>query len=96
MSCYSLVNLIKSNYSLGLFYCMLLTDPYALHNNLIIAGPDMFIYYFSEFRDCFALFDKKGDSKIQSKQIGDVLRALNLNPSQADVDRVVQEIDPMG
>lgn len=49
-----------------------------------------------EYRDAFALFDKRGDGKIDSDQIGDVLRALNLNPSQAEVLKIVQEIDPKG
>ena len=49
-----------------------------------------------EYRDAFALFDKRGDNKIDSDQIGDVLRALNLNPSEAEVKKIVQEVDPSG
>lgn len=51
---------------------------------------------FVEYRDAFALFDKRGDNKIDSDQIGDVLRALGLNPSQLEVKKIVQEIDPKG
>ena len=50
----------------------------------------------TEYRDAFALFDKRGDTKIDSDQIGDVLRALNLNPSEAEVKKIIQEIDPNG
>ena len=50
----------------------------------------------SEFRDAFSLFDKRGDGKIDSDQVGDVLRALNLNPTEAEVKKIVQEIDPNG
>jgi len=49
-----------------------------------------------EFKDAFALFDKRGDGKIDSDQIGDVLRALNLNPTEADVKKIVNDIDPNG
>lgn len=49
-----------------------------------------------EYRDAFSLFDKRGDGKIDSDQIGDVLRALNLNPTEAEVKKIVQEIDPNG
>ncbi|XP_003390482.1 PREDICTED: myosin-2 essential light chain-like isoform X1 [Amphimedon queenslandica] len=49
-----------------------------------------------EYRDAFALFDKRGDNKIDSDQIGDVLRALGLNPSEAEVKKIVQEVDPKG
>jgi myosin light chain 6 len=50
----------------------------------------------AEFKDAFALFDKKGDNKIDVSQIGDVMRALNLNPSEADVKKIIQEVDPSG
>ena len=50
----------------------------------------------SEYRDAFSLFDKRGDGKIDSDQVGDVLRALNLNPTEAEVKKIVQEIDPNG
>ena len=49
-----------------------------------------------EYRDAFALFDKRGDGKIDSDQIGDVLRALNLNPTEADVKKIINEVDPNG
>jgi len=49
-----------------------------------------------EYKDAFALFDKRGDSKIDSDQIGDVLRALNLNPTESEVKKTINEIDPQG
>ena len=42
------------------------------------------------------MFDKRGDGKIDSDQIGDVLRALNLNPTEAEVKKIIQEVDPNG
>lgn len=50
----------------------------------------------SEFKDAFALFDKKGDGKIELNQTGDVMRALGLNPSEDDVKKIVDGIDPSG
>eukprot|EP00794_Sanderia_malayensis_P003360 gene3360-3849_t len=50
----------------------------------------------SEFQDSFALFDKKGDGMISSNQIGDVLRALGLNPLLSEVHKLQKEIDPDG
>ena len=52
--------------------------------------------FLTEYRDAFALFDKRGDNKIDSNQVGDVMRALGLNPTEADVNRLVQEVDPSG
>ena len=50
----------------------------------------------TEYRDAFSLFDKRGDGKIDSDQIGDILRALNLNPTEAEVKKIVHELDPKG
>lgn len=50
----------------------------------------------AEYRDAFALFDKRGDNKIDSDQIGDVMRALGLNPTEAEVKKIRQEVDPSG
>ena len=49
-----------------------------------------------EYRDAFALFDKRGDNKIDSNQLGDVLRALGLNPTEAEVKKTQLEVDPSG
>ena len=57
---------------------------------------NIFVTNSLEYRDAFALFDKRGDGKIDSDQIGDVLRALNLNPTEADVKKIVNEVDPNG
>jgi myosin light chain 6 len=47
-------------------------------------------------KDSFALFDKKGDGKIECSQVGDVLRALGQNPTEAEVKKIVADIDPAG
>jgi len=46
----------------------------------------------SDFQDTFLLFDRKGDGKIETSQIGEVLRALNLNPTEAEVGKYRAEI----
>lgn len=42
------------------------------------------------------LFDRRGDGKIESAQLGEVLRSLGLNPTQADVKKALNEVDPKG
>ena len=43
----------------------------------------------SEFiQDCFLVFDKVGDNKIALSQVGDLARALGLNPTNMDIKRV--------
>lgn len=49
-----------------------------------------------ELRDCFSLYDTVGDGKIESSCFGDVLRAVGENPTEAEVRKAVQEVDPQG
>ncbi|KAJ8035601.1 Myosin light polypeptide 6 [Holothuria leucospilota] len=44
----------------------------------------------SEYRDAFSLFDKKGDNKVELTQVGDIIRALGLNPTEAELKRILQ------
>ena len=39
----------------------------------------------SESREVFAYFDTRGDEKIAVSQVGDVLRALGQNPTEAEI-----------
>jgi myosin light chain 6 len=44
-----------------------------------------------EFKEAFTLFDTRGDGMIPTKQVGEVLRALGQNPTEADIWRLVQD-----
>ncbi|KAF8567384.1 hypothetical protein P879_08552 [Paragonimus westermani] len=46
-----------------------------------------------EARDTFALFDTVGDEKIDAKDIGEVVRALGLNPTESDVRKFSNQTD---
>ncbi|KAF5395810.1 hypothetical protein PHET_11576, partial [Paragonimus heterotremus] len=46
-----------------------------------------------EARDTFALFDTVGDEKIEAKDIGEVVRALGLNPTESDVRKFSNQTD---
>lgn len=41
----------------------------------------------ADFQDAFSLFDSRGDGKINISQLGDALRALGQNPTEADVKK---------
>ena len=47
----------------------------------------------AEFQETFDLFDEKGDGKIAIRQIGDLIRALGKNPTQADITKLVVEYE---
>ncbi|EJT99724.1 EF-hand protein [Dacryopinax primogenitus] len=42
----------------------------------------------AEYREAFALFDKRGTGSIPREQLGELLRALGQNPTQAEVARL--------
>lgn len=46
-----------------------------------------------EIQERFDIFDKKGDKKIESKQIIDVLRSLGMNPITSDVAKLIKDSD---
>ncbi|XP_037068325.1 myosin-2 essential light chain-like [Pollicipes pollicipes] len=48
----------------------------------------------AEFQEAFQIFDNKGDGQIHVAQIGDVLRALGQNPTEAEVKKLCQSHRP--
>lgn len=42
-----------------------------------------------EYKEAFALFDKKGTGAVPREVLGDLLRALGQNPTQAEVADIV-------
>lgn len=55
----------------------------------------MFIYL-SEFKEAFSLFDKDGDGTITTKELGTVMRSLGQNPTEAELQDMINEVDADG
>ena len=49
-----------------------------------------------EYTECFKLFDKDEDGKIDATEIASVVRALGLNPSQPEVEAMLKKVAPNG
>lgn len=47
------------------------------------------LYPCAEYKEAFALFDKKGTGTVPRETLGDLLRALGQNPTQAEVAEIV-------
>ena len=45
--------------------------------------------WFAEYKEAFALFDKKGTGAVPREVLGDLLRALGQNPTQAEVAEII-------
>jgi len=50
----------------------------------------------AEYKDAFSLFDKRGDNCIDTVQLGDVLRALGQNPTEAEVKKARTDCEASG
>ncbi|XP_073927729.1 myosin light chain 1/3, skeletal muscle isoform isoform X2 [Castor canadensis] len=58
---------------------------FAVQNSIMSFSADQI----AEFKEAFLLFDRTGESKITLSQVGDVLRALGTNPTNAEVKKVL-------
>ena len=52
--------------------------------------------FISEFKEAFSLFDKNGDGTISSKELGIVMRAIGENPTEAELQDMINEVDADG
>ncbi|KAK7181112.1 calmodulin [Paraphaeosphaeria sporulosa] len=50
-------------------------------------------YHVSEFKEAFSLFDKDGDGQITTKELGTVMRSLGQNPSESELQDMINEVD---
>ncbi|KAL6849764.1 hypothetical protein ACO1O0_009309 [Amphichorda felina] len=50
----------------------------------------------AEFREAFALFDKDGDGQITVTELGTVMKSLGLNPSESELQDMLNEVDADG
>ena len=50
----------------------------------------------AEFKEAFSLFDKDGDGNITTKELGTVMRSLGQNPTEAELQDMINEVDADG
>merc|ERR1712039_986316 len=50
----------------------------------------------AEFKLAFSVFDKDGDGTITTKELGTVMRSLGQNPTEAELQDMINEVDADG
>merc|ERR1712227_623376 len=50
----------------------------------------------AEFKEAFVLFDKDGDGTITTKELATVMRSLGQNPTEAELQDMINEVDEDG
>nr|GMD16826.1 calmodulin [Ipomoea batatas] len=72
----------------------------ALAMMIILLGVDQSVRMMddqmAEFKAAFSLFDKDGDGCITRKELGTMMRSLGENPSEADLQDMINEVDADG
>jgi len=56
----------------------------------------MYLLCDAEFKEAFSLFDKDGDGTITTKELGTVMRSLGQNPTEAELQDMINEVDADG
>ena len=49
-----------------------------------------------EFKQVFDIFDKSGDGSISADELGIVMQALGQNPTEDELEKMIQEVDVDG
>ncbi len=70
--------------------CLSLGDSVNTRSCFIYLSP------FAEFKEAFSLFDKDGDGTITTKELGTVMRSLGQNPTEAELQDMINEVDADG
>ena len=65
--------------------------------------PTYFLYvsavtrmHFPVWREVFRIFDKDNNGRVSAAEVGTLLRGLDLNPTQRDIEDIIRKIDRNG
>ena len=56
----------------------------------------LLVYFKSDFREAFELFDHDGSGFITTDEIGVVMRRLGQNPSPQELEDMIRDVDADG
>ncbi|EDW16096.1 hypothetical protein AWZ03_004805 [Drosophila navojoa] len=59
-------------------------------------NPDLTEEQIAEYKEAFALFDKSNTGMISVRELGNLMRSLGQNPTDAELRDLVNEVDTTG
>lgn len=74
----------------------LFTHTYFFFVPWILKADQLTEEQIAEFKEAFSLFDKDGDGTITTKELGTVMRSLGQNPTEAELQDMINEVDADG
>merc|ERR1719246_163490 len=66
------------------------------HTQAIMGDEQLTEEQIAEFKEAFSLFDKDGDGTITTKELATVMRSLGQNPTEAELQDMINEVDADG
>ena len=66
------------------------------NTHVILTSFSIYVFFLPEFKEAFSLFDKDGDGTITTKELGTVMRSLGQNPTEAELQDMINEVDADG
>ncbi|EPY88206.1 calmodulin-like protein [Camelus ferus] len=73
-----------------------LASPLLTFSFLLFQADQLTEEQIAEFKEAFSLFDKDGDGTITTKELGTVMRSLGQNPTEAELQDMINEVDADG
>lgn len=67
-----------------------------MHCKLNLFSQTDIIFLLSDLREAFNIFDNAGEGFITPRKLGDVMKALGWNPTEAEVQDLIAAVDKDG
>ena len=58
-----------------------------------ILSVKIYVSFLLEYEEAFKLFDRNGDENITPSELGTVMRSLGLNPTDPELQDMIDEVD---
>lgn len=88
---WSSIPYVKLNFNKVIHLCVVV-----INNRFFFQADQLTEEQIAEFKEAFSLFDKDGDGTITTKELGTVMRSLGQNPTEAELQDMINEVDADG